>query len=113
MQPVLISLIAGAVFILLRQPVSHIATGIMGGDPATLVQAREFIDVRWLSAPATFANLVLLGWLLGVQYARAPVILLVTGNLVNLALELLLVLHLHLGVRARRRRRLLPNISRC
>lgn len=99
MQPVLISLIAGAVFILLRQPVSHIATGIMGGDPATLVQAREFIDVRWLSAPATFANLVLLGWLLGVQYARAPVILLVTGNLVNLALELLLVLHLHLGVR--------------
>ncbi|KGD70414.1 damage-inducible protein [Tatumella morbirosei] len=98
-QPMIVSLLAGLLFLLFRQPFSHLATRVIGGDPAILYQAREFIDVRWLSAPATFANLVILGWLLGVQYARAPVILLVAGNLVNIILELLLVLHLHMGVR--------------
>jgi len=98
-QPMIVSLLAGLLFLLFRQPLSHLATLVIGGDPAILYQAREFIDVRWLSAPATFANLVILGWLLGVQYARAPVILLVAGNLVNIILELLLVLHLHMGVR--------------
>ena len=98
-QPMIVSLLAGLLFLLFRQPLSHLASLLIGGDPAILQQAREFIDVRWLSAPATFANLVILGWLLGVQYARAPVILLVAGNLVNIILELLLVLHLHMGVR--------------
>jgi MATE family multidrug resistance protein len=41
---------------------------------------------------------VLLGWLLGVQYARAPVILLVVGNLLNIVLDLWLVMGLHMNV---------------
>ena len=56
------------------------------------------MNIRWLSAPATLANLVLLGWLLGVQYARAPVILLVVGNLVNIVLDLWFVMGLGWGV---------------
>lgn len=98
-QPLIISLAAGLLFIVVRDPVSQLASGFIGGDAGTLEQARVFIRTRWLSAPATFANLVILGWLLGVQYARAPVILLVAGNLVNILLEVWFVLHLHLGVR--------------
>jgi MATE family multidrug resistance protein len=41
---------------------------------------------------------VLLGWLLGVQYARAPVILLVVGNLLNIVLDLWLVMGLRMNV---------------
>ncbi|MBE8214639.1 polysaccharide biosynthesis C-terminal domain-containing protein, partial [Leptospira borgpetersenii serovar Ballum] len=63
-----------------------------------LAQARRFLEIRWLSAPASLANLVLLGWLLGVQYARAPVILLVVGNLLNIALDLWFVMGLGLNV---------------
>lgn len=62
------------------------------------MQARRFLEIRWLSAPASLANLVLLGWLLGVQYARAPVILLVVGNILNIALDLWLVMGLHMNV---------------
>lgn len=87
-QPLIIALIAGAIFIALRQPLSLMATKITGGSPDVLEQARIFIEIRWLSAPATLANMVILGWLLGVQYARAPVILLVVGNLVNIVLAL-------------------------
>ncbi len=42
---------------------------------------------------------MLLGWLLGVQYARAPVILLVVGNLLNIVLDLWLVMGLRMNVR--------------
>ncbi|QGY27649.1 MATE family efflux transporter DinF [Pantoea cypripedii] len=97
-QPLLIALVAGVLFILLRTPVSNLAAALMGGSVAVQQQAQLFIQIRWLSAPATLANLVLLGWLLGVQYARAPVVLLVVGNLVNILLDLLFVLGLHWGV---------------
>jgi hypothetical protein len=63
-----------------RLPLIDLALHIVGGSEAVLEQARRFLEIRWLSAPASLANLVLLGWLLGVQYARAPVILLVVGN---------------------------------
>lgn len=41
---------------------------------------------------------MLLGWLLGVQYARAPVILLIVGNILNIVLDLWLVMGLHMNV---------------
>jgi len=83
---------------LLRTPLIDLALHITGGSEAVLEQARCFLDIRWLSAPASLGNLVLLGWLLGVQYARAPVILLVVGNLLNIVLDLWLVMGLHMNV---------------
>jgi multidrug resistance protein, MATE family len=97
-QPLLISLVAGVLFVLLRTPASSLAATLMGGSPEVQQQAQVFIEIRWLSAPATLANLVILGWLLGVQYARAPMVLLIVGNLVNILLDLLFVLKLHWGV---------------
>ncbi|MXP59307.1 MATE family efflux transporter DinF [Pantoea sp. Taur] len=97
-QPLLIALVAGVLFLLLRAPFSLIAASLMGGSPEVQHQAQIFINIRWLSAPATLANLVILGWLLGVQYARAPMVLLIVGNLLNILLDLLFVLKLHWGV---------------
>lgn len=97
-QPLLIALVAGLSFALLRTPASTLAATLMGGSPEVQQQAQIFIEIRWLSAPATLANLVILGWLLGVQYARAPMVLLIFGNLVNILLDLLFVLKLHWGV---------------
>ena len=97
-QPLLMALLTGALFILLRDPLSALTGKLAGGDPAVLAQAARFMHIRWLSAPATLANMVLLGWLLGVQYARAPVLLLVVGNGVNILLDLWLVLGLKWGV---------------
>ena len=96
-QPLVLALAAGAAIVLLRMPLIDLALHIVGGSEAVLEQARRFLELRWLSAPASLANLVLLGWLLGVQYARAPVILLV-GNVLNIVLDLWLVMGLHMNV---------------
>ncbi|YCI81925.1 MATE family efflux transporter DinF [Enterobacteriaceae bacterium] len=97
-QPLLLALIAGFAIFALRGPLIDLALHITGGSEEVLVQARRFLEIRWLSAPASLANLVLLGWLLGVQYARAPVILLVVGNLLNIVLDLWLVMGLDMNV---------------
>ena len=97
-QPLALALGAGGLIILLRLPLIDLALHIVGGSEAVLEQARRFLEIRWLSAPASLANLVLLGWLLGVQYARAPVILLVVGNLLNIVLDLWLVMGLRMNV---------------
>lgn len=97
-QPLILALGAGLLIVLLHAPLINLALHIVGGSDAVLEQARRFLGIRWLSAPASLANLVLLGWLLGVQYARAPVILLVVGNLLNIVLDLWLVMGLHMNV---------------
>ncbi|CAI1865868.1 MATE family efflux transporter DinF [Serratia fonticola] len=94
MQPLLLALVAGLAIVLLRAPLITLALNIVGGDREVLVQARLFLEIRWLSAPAALANMVLLGWLLGVQYVRAPVILLIVGNLLNIVLDIWLVMGL-------------------
>lgn len=97
-QPLGLALAAGLAIVLFRIPLINLALHIVGGSEAVLEQARRFLEIRWLSAPASLANLVLLGWLLGVQYARAPVILLVVGNVLNIVLDLWLVMGLHMNV---------------
>lgn len=97
-QPLILALGAGVLIVLLRTPLIDLALHVVGGSEAVLAQARRFLEIRWLSAPASLANLVLLGWLLGVQYARAPVILLVAGNLLNIVLDVWLVMGLHMNV---------------
>ena len=91
-------IVLGALIALLRTPIIDLALHIVGGSEAVLEQARRFLEIRWLSAPASLANLVLLGWLRGVQYARAPVILLVVGNILNIVLDVWLVMVLHMNV---------------
>lgn len=92
MQPLLLAVLAGVAIVLLRYPLIELALKIVGGDGAVLEQARLFLEIRWLSAPAALANMVILGWLLGVQYVRAPVILLIVGNLLNIVLDIWLVM---------------------
>lgn len=94
MQPLLLAVLAGVAIVLLRYPLIELALKIVGGDGAVLEQARLFLEIRWLSAPAALANMVILGWLLGVQYVRAPVILLIVGNLLNIVLDIWLVMGL-------------------
>lgn len=54
--------------------------------------AREYFFVRVWSAPAALMNFVILGWLLGNQNSRLPMVLVIVSNVVNIALDMLFVL---------------------
>jgi MATE family multidrug resistance protein len=57
-----------------------------------------YLRIGLRGAPAALTNLVLLGWMLGLQNARGPMLLLIVTNALNAALDLAFVLGLGLGV---------------
>ncbi|WP_330926527.1 MATE family efflux transporter [Candidatus Sororendozoicomonas aggregata] len=64
-----------------------------------LEQARIYYIIRILSAPAVLCNYVLVGWLLGMQKPRGPLVMLVVSNGINILLDLLFVLGLGLATK--------------
>lgn len=80
--------------LLLQQPLTDLAFWLVGGSAEVQTYGREYVMVRIWSAPAALTNLVLLGWLLGNQNARAPMLLLILGNGANILLDVWFVLGL-------------------
>jgi MATE family multidrug resistance protein len=94
---VVAQLIALAV-ILLQWPISQLAMKLIGADGALREYALEYFFIRIWSAPGTLANFVMIGWFLGLQNARVPLIVFLTINLTNIALDLLFVIVLGMKV---------------
>ena len=56
--------------------------------------ARQYLHIRLLGLPGALASYALIGWLLGTQSARGPLLIMLGTNLLNVALTLLFVLGL-------------------
>ncbi len=72
-------------------PVGHFAISLLGGDAETQQHAATYFSIRVWSAPGTLANYALIGWFLGLQNARVPLLIFLTINITNIVLDLLFV----------------------
>ncbi|MDR6357690.1 putative MATE family efflux protein [Pseudomonas psychrotolerans] len=70
----------------------------LGLDPAFAELAGHFLHLRLLGLPAALLSYAVIGWLLGTQDARTPLVLLLTTNALNLVLVTAFVLGLGAGV---------------
>ncbi|MBL8202357.1 MAG: MATE family efflux transporter [Chromatiales bacterium] len=95
----IMALVLGLLIILLRAPIANAAFGVIGAEPGVTSYARQYFDIRVWSAPAALFNFAALGWLLGMQNARGPLLITLAINLTNVALDLWFVLGLGLKVR--------------
>ncbi|MFM5753176.1 MATE family efflux transporter DinF [Aeromonas veronii] len=89
----------GLALLLLLFPLLPRLIALSGGSPEVQLYAGQYVAVRIWSAPAALCNLVIMGWLLGMQDARSPMVMLILTNLVNMALDALFVLGLGWQVR--------------
>ena len=89
------ALIVGALIavslIALQIPIRDLAMNLFGGDAETQRLASEYFSIRIWSAPGTLANYVLIGWFIGLQDARIPLLIFLTINVTNIILDLLFV----------------------
>ncbi|RAU39831.1 MULTISPECIES: MATE family efflux transporter [unclassified Pseudomonas] len=83
---------------LIGLPFQHLALTMMQPSPDLEELTREFFHTRLFGLPAALASYALVGWFLGLQNARAPLAILLTTNLVNIALNLWFVIGLDWGV---------------
>ncbi|MDX1541351.1 MAG: MATE family efflux transporter, partial [Geminicoccaceae bacterium] len=80
----LLLLLAGPLLIL-------VASLLFGTSPELDSELRTYLQIRFFGIPASFTSLVVLGWLLGLQDARSPMVMMVLTNGLNIALDVLFV----------------------
>ena len=79
-------------------PFSRMALSVMQPSAELHDMTLAFFHNRLFGLPASLASYALVGWFLGAQNARAPLAILLTTNLMNIALNLWFVLGLDWGV---------------
>lgn len=97
-QALIVSLVIAIAILLFQAPIGRIALTLLGGDAETQGHATTYFSIRVWSAPGTLANFALLGWFLGLQNARVPLLMFLTINITNIVLDLLFVLVLGMKV---------------
>ena len=81
----------GLGFIILQKPLSHCAFAIIGATPEVEQLAKKYFDILIYGAPAVFALYGFTGWFIGKQNAKAPMLVAILQNVVNIFLSTLLV----------------------
>jgi MATE family, multidrug efflux pump len=97
-QALIVALAIAALLLLFQAPIGSVAIRLIGPDAGVATFADQYFSIRIWSAPATLANFALIGWFLGLQNARIPLVIVLAINLTNIILDLALVVLLGMKV---------------
>jgi len=97
-QALVVGLVIALALIVFQVPIGGLALSLLGGDADTQRYAGEYFSIRIWSAPGTLANYALIGWFIGLQNARIPLLIFLTINLTNIALDLFFVVVLGMTI---------------
>ncbi|MEO1448875.1 MAG: MATE family efflux transporter [Bacteroidota bacterium] len=89
-----VGVVSGLCIVLLQIPLVWIGFQLIPGEAEVLELARQYVLIRIWDAPATIGLYALIGWFLGMQNARLPLLLTILVNVVNIVGNLYFVLHL-------------------
>ncbi len=81
----------GILLILLQWPLGLAAFSMVHSSEAVETLARSYFNIRIYAAPATLFIYAVVGWFIGMQNARLPMILAISVNLLNVILSLLFI----------------------
>ncbi|MGB5246940.1 MAG: MATE family efflux transporter, partial [Woeseia sp.] len=79
-QALVVALLVASLLLLLQSPLISLGMSLLGAESGVAVFARDYISIRIWSAPATLASYALIGWFIGLQNARVPLLIVVTAN---------------------------------
>ena len=97
-QALAVSLAIAAVLLIFQHWIGKAALTLVGAEQEVTAYAREYFSIRIWSAPGTLANMVLVGWFIGLSNARVPLLIFLSVNLTNVVLDLVFVLALGMKV---------------
>ncbi len=99
LRALVLALILGLALLLLASPLLGAIVQWMNASPQAAPHAHAYLQIRLLSAPLALANFALLGFFIGRQDSRAPLLILLATNLLNIALDFVFIVGLGLGAR--------------
>ncbi len=89
-----IAIITGAILLLLQKPIEMISFLVLKGETRVEELAMAYFRIRIWAAPAALGQFALLGFFLGMQNAKLPMVVLVSTNVINIACSYLFVMEL-------------------
>ncbi|MCG2581498.1 MAG: MATE family efflux transporter [Marinobacter sp.] len=81
----------GLLLIAFHKPLISIGLTLMNPSERVAELAADYAAIRIWSAPAVLCQYTLVGWLIGTQFPRAPMIMLIVANSLNIVLDVLFV----------------------
>src|SRR5690554_372825 len=81
----------GLLLILFHQPLIAVGLKLMNPSPDVAALAAEYAAIRIWSAPAVLCQYTLVGWLIGTQFPRGPMVMLIIANGINIVLDVFFV----------------------
>lgn len=88
-----------AVVVFLREPLQHVSYTLLALEQEINLHSQLYFEICIWSMPAVLLNMVIWGWCLGMQNARAPLYLAIWINAVNMVLDVVLVFYFGLQTR--------------
>lgn len=98
LQSLILAIAISVVVLIAQVPIVELALRMLDGSEEVHANARRYFDVRIWGAPAVMGLMVVLGWLIGMQNARATLIISVFFNLINVVLDFVFVFALGMDV---------------
>jgi len=81
-----------------RDEISALGLSLLGGGDESSAHAARYYAIKIWGAPGVLATMVFIGWLIGVQNARAAMTLAAVPCLLHAGLDIVLVVGLELGI---------------
>ena len=94
-RPLFIALVISVFFIAIQKYIFQSSMGFISPEKAVIEAAGRYYYILIWGAPFVLVNYVLLGWLMGQGNIKGSLIMQITGNLLNILLDILMVLVLH------------------
>ena len=93
----LIAISISLLLLLLQKPIEILSFAVLRGETRVEELAMTYFRIRVWAAPAALGQFALLGFFLGMQNARLPMIVLVLTNVINVICNYLLVMKFGMG----------------
>ncbi|MDJ0938357.1 MAG: MATE family efflux transporter [Woeseiaceae bacterium] len=97
-QALIVALSLAGLMLLLQTPVIELTLPLFAAGADVEKLAFTYFDIRIWSAPGALANMVLVGWFIGLSNARVPMLVFLTVNVTNMVLDLVFVIGLGMTV---------------
>jgi len=89
---IFVAISAGILIIALQVPIANVAFSLIKTEPEIKELVKQYFYIRVWAAPATIGLYSILGWFIGMQNARSPMIVSILVNILNLGLSALFIL---------------------
>jgi MATE family multidrug resistance protein len=93
-----LALAISCLLLLMHKSIASLSFNLLQSSAIVEQFALQYFEIRIMSAPATLCSYVLMGWFLGRQNVKLPLLVVLTTNIINICLDLLFVYHLKMQV---------------